>query len=97
MAMGKANAENKEEEELVTAPLQTKALNEAKRCSAPSSQVSCPTFPRRSRNPHQFLDHVGLQMQATKHCKSANSKLDLINPNRYIPIARPVYTLYNNL
>ena len=65
MAMGKANAENKEEEELVTAPLQTKALNEAKRCSAPSSQVSCPTFPRRSRNLHQFLDHVGLQMQAT--------------------------------
>ena len=40
MAMGKANVENKEEEELVAAPLQTKTLNEAKRCSAPSSQVS---------------------------------------------------------
>ena len=43
MAKGKANAENKEEEELVTAPLQTKAVNEAKRCFAPSSPVSWPT------------------------------------------------------
>ena len=44
MAMSKAHAENKEEEELVAQKLcRPKPLNIAKRCSTPSSQVSCRT------------------------------------------------------